>query len=146
VRASHILIRTDEKSDETAKKAARTQAEQLLARLRKGEEFAKLAREYSQDAGSAARGGDLGLVPKGQTVPAFDTVAFALKPGELSSVVQTPFGFHILKVVEHRAARQVPLPEASDQIRRFLTEQQRQQKTAAMVQELRAKARIELLI
>ena len=146
VHASHILIRADEKADEATKKAARAQAEQVLARARKGEDFAALAREYSQDSGSSANGGDLGFVAKGKTVPAFETAAFALKPGELSAVVQTPFGFHVIKAAEHRQARQVPLAEAGERIKQYLTDQRRQERTAALVGGLRAKAKVDILI
>ncbi len=146
VHAAHILIRTPENADAAAKSKAHAEAEKVLAQARRGGDFAALAKQYSQDAGSAANGGDLGFVPKGQTVPAFEQAAFALKPGQLSGVVESPFGFHIIKLFEHRAERTVPLQEVKPQVEQFLKQQQLQQKTAAYVDKLKAKAKVEILI
>ena len=146
VRASHILIRFPQNADAAAKKQARTQAEAVLGKLKAGGDFAALAKEFSQDTGSAANGGDLGFFPKGQMVPAFDSVAFTLKPGQLSGLVETQYGYHIIKGGERRAARVVPLTEVGNDIRQFLTQQQQQQKAEAFVNTLKAKAKIEILI
>jgi peptidyl-prolyl cis-trans isomerase C len=146
VRASHILIRFPPNADETAKKQARDKADTILKKLKAGGDFAALAKENSQDQGSAANGGDLGFFPKGQMVPAFDSVAFALKPGQMSGLVETQFGYHIIKVTDRRAARVVPLPEVRNDISQFLTQQQQQQKAEAFVNQLKAKAKIEILI
>src|SRR4029077_12192443 len=100
-------------ADEAAKKKARADAEAVLKQVKGGGDFAALAKQYSQDPGSAANGGDLNFFPKGQMVPAFETAAFALKPGETSGLVETPFGFHIIKLAERRPARTVPLQEVS---------------------------------
>ncbi len=75
----------------------------------------------------------MGFVPSGQTAPVFEQAAFALKPGQTSSVVESPFGFHIIKVVAHRDARTVPLLEVKPQVEQFLKQQQMQQRTAAYV-------------
>ena len=146
VRASHILIRTPDATDEAQKKKAKAEATAVLAELKKGGDFAALAKQHSQDAGSAANGGDLGFVPRGQTVPVFEQAAFALKPGQLSGVVESPYGYHIIKVVAHRDARTVPLQEVKPQVQEFLTQQQMQQKTEAFVTKLKAKAKIEVLM
>ena len=145
VRTSHILFRVPENADAATRSKARVEADAVLKRARKGEDFAKLAREFSQD-NSAANGGDLGLVPRGQTPPPFETAIFALKQGQVGSLVETTFGFHIVKVAERRQARQVPLPEVTDRIRQFLVGQQQQQKTAELVGQLRAKAKVDVLI
>jgi peptidyl-prolyl cis-trans isomerase C len=106
VHASHILIRTPDATDEAQKKKARAEAQSVLAELKKGGDFAALAKEHSQDASSAARGGDLGLIVRGKTAPAFEQAAFALRqPGELSEVVRTDFGYHIIKLDERMPAR-----------------------------------------
>jgi peptidyl-prolyl cis-trans isomerase C len=100
VRVRHILV-----SPRACEPEAR--ARELLALARRpGADFAALAREHSDDAGSAARGGDLGLVVRGKTAPAFEQAAFALRqPGELSEVVRTDFGYHIIKLDERMPAR-----------------------------------------
>jgi peptidyl-prolyl cis-trans isomerase C len=146
IHVAHILIRLPEKPDDAAKTKARTEADGILARLKKGADFAALAKQYSQDQGSAANGGDLGFVPKGQTAPAFEQAAFALKPGQMSGVVESPFGFHIIKAVAYRAGRTVPLQEVKPQVEQFLKQQQMQEKTAAYIDRLKAKAKVEILI
>ncbi|MDD0839020.1 peptidylprolyl isomerase [Curvibacter sp. HBC61] len=97
VRIRHILLANGS--------GTREQAEQLLADLKKGADFEKMAREKSNDPGSAAKGGDLGFFTAGRMVKSFEDAAFALKtPGELSGVVESQFGFHILQLVESRPA------------------------------------------
>jgi peptidyl-prolyl cis-trans isomerase D len=114
VRASHILIKTTGKAeeDETAKK----KAEDLLAQIKKGADFAELATKNSQDEGSAVKGGDLDFFGKGAMVPEFDKVAFELAPGQMSDLVKTQYGYHIIKVTDKRAATQKPLAEVRGQI------------------------------
>jgi type I site-specific restriction-modification system R (restriction) subunit len=87
-------------SDETANAVTKKKAEDALARVKAGEDFAKVAQEVSQDPGSAANGGDLGFFGKGKMVPEFETAAFALKVGEVSGLVKTTYGYHIIKVTE----------------------------------------------
>ena len=109
--ARHILIAGQDD-------AARAKAEKLLAELRAGADFATLAREHSADPGSAAKGGDLGFFPKGKMVPAFEQAAFALKkPGDLSPVVPTQFGFHIIRLEGRKPATVKPFDEVKDQLR-----------------------------
>lgn len=145
VRASHILIMVDEKADPAAKQKARATIDDVLKRARAGEDFAKLAREHSQD-GSAAQGGDLGFFPRGQMVPAFDKAAFALKPGEISDVVTTQFGYHIIKMAEQRTASTVPFEQVSTKIKQFLTEQQKQRRASAFIEDAKKRAKIEVLV
>lgn len=145
VRARHILVQVDPKADETARQAAKAEAEALLAQLKGGADFEETARK-SSDCPSAPQGGDLGFFRRGQMVPEFDKAAFALKPGELSGVVETSFGYHIIRLEERKAAGTLPESEAAGQIREFLVSQ----KTAAAVEErlkkLRVDAKIELLM
>ena len=145
VRASHILVRVDEKADAAAKKKARAEIDDVLKQVRAGGDFAKLAQEHSQD-GSAAQGGDLNYFPKGQMVAPFDKVAFELKPGQVSDVVTTQFGYHIIKVVDHKPGRTVPFEESSAQIKQFLAEQKKQQHSDAFIEGLKKKSKIEVLI
>jgi peptidyl-prolyl cis-trans isomerase C len=146
VHVAHILIRTPDGADDAAKKKARAEAQTVLAQLKKGGDFAALAKQHSQDPGSAANGGDLGFVPKGQTVPAFEQAAFALKAGQISGIVESPFGFHIIKMFAHRDARTVPLQEVKPQVEQFLKQQKTQEKTSAFIEKLKAKAKVEVLI
>jgi peptidyl-prolyl cis-trans isomerase D len=121
VRARHILIKLPPAADEKARAAARTNAEDVLAKVKKGADFAKLAQDVSEDPGTAGKGGDLGLFSRGHMVPAFDAAAFALEPGAVSDVVETPFGFHIIKVEEKLPGGQKPLDAVRDEIVKTLS-------------------------
>lgn len=145
VRASHILIRVDEKADAAAKKKARAEIDAVLKQAKAGADFAALAKEHSQD-GSAAQGGDLNYFPKGQMVQPFNDVAFSLKKGEMSGVVTTQFGYHIIKVIDHKPGRVVPFEEAAQQIKQVLSEQKKQQRVEAFIDGLKKKSKIEVLI
>lgn len=118
VRARHILIRSTG-TDADAKKAARERIEAIRARIAGGEDFAAVAREVSEDS-SAANGGDLGEFARGAMVRAFEDAAFALEPGVLSEVVESPFGFHLIQVDEKLPAETVSFQEAREQIARDL--------------------------
>jgi peptidyl-prolyl cis-trans isomerase D len=122
-RASHILI-TPDGGD---KAAARKKAEQLLAQVKsKPGDFEKLARENSKDPGSAAQGGDLGFFGKGMMVKPFEEAVFSMKPGEISELVESDFGFHIIKVTEVKAAQVKPFEQVRGVIERDLRTQQAQ--------------------
>lgn len=118
VRARHILIKTDPNElGETpgGKEEARKKAQSLLERVRSGEDFASLAQEHSDDESSKPNGGDLGFFTRGNMVPQFDQAVFSLKPGEVSNLVETQYGFHIIKVEEQREPS-LDDPEFQDQI------------------------------
>ena len=122
-RASHILIAAGKDAPAADKAAAKAKAEKILAQLRKSpNDFAKLAKENSQDPGSAERGGDLDFFGKGMMVKPFEEAAYALKEGEISDVVQSDFGFHIIRLTALKAATTRPLSEVkaniTDEIRR----------------------------
>jgi peptidyl-prolyl cis-trans isomerase C len=146
VRASHILIGVPQGADAVTKDAARKRAEDLLKQVKAGKDFAALAKEHSQDPGSAVQGGDLGYFPRGQMVGAFDEAAFSQAPGTISNLVETQFGFHIIKVVEKQAARTVPLEEVKPKLDEFLLNQNRQRETQAFVAGLKAKGKVEILL
>src|SRR3989454_7979038 len=116
VRARHILIKVAADAGADAKTAARKKAEVLLAKVKAGADFAALAKESSEDPGSVANGGDLGLFLRGHMTPAFEEAAFALQAGGVSDVVETPFGFHVIKVEEHRPGGVKPLEAVHDEI------------------------------
>lgn len=144
-RASHILVMVDDKADPATKQKARATIDDVLKRARAGEDFSKLAREFSQD-GSAAQGGDLGFFVRGQMVPAFDKAAFALKPGEISDVVTTQFGHHIIRMAEQRPASTVPFEQASTKIKQFLAEQNKKRRAGAFIEDAKKRAKIEVLV
>jgi peptidyl-prolyl cis-trans isomerase C len=145
VRASHILIRVDPKASEAEKAKARARAEDLAKQAKGGADFGDLARKHSDD-GSAPMGGDLNFLVPGQTVAAFDRTVFSMKPGEISDVVETEFGFHVIKVTEKRDASVVPFPQISPRIRAFLTDEAKQERAQAFIEELKKKATIEVLV
>ncbi|HJR61860.1 MAG TPA: peptidylprolyl isomerase [Vicinamibacterales bacterium] len=140
VRASHILIRP-EGFDEASKKKARSAIDDVLRQAKGGGDFAELARKHSSD-GSAQQGGDLGFFTKGSMVPEFSKAAFALQPGQISDVVETQFGFHIIKVAERK---DIPITEATEKIRQFLTEKRRDERQQAFVAQIKGKSKIEVL-
>jgi peptidyl-prolyl cis-trans isomerase C len=145
VRASHILVRVEPNADAKTKARAKAEIESVLKELKAGGDFAKLAQQHSQD-GSAAQGGDLGYFPHGQMVPEFDKVAFSLPVGQLSGVVTTQFGYHVLKVTDRKPARTVPYEEAQAQIKQFLEQQKKQQAADTFIEGLKKKAKIDILI
>jgi peptidyl-prolyl cis-trans isomerase D len=112
VRASHILFKTEGKDEA----AVRKQAESVLAQVEAGENFASLARQHSEDEASSESGGDLDYFGRGAMVPAFDDAAFAMEPGQTSDLVQTEYGFHIIRLVDKRAAATRPLDEVRAQL------------------------------
>ena len=115
IKARHILFELAEDASKETEEKVRKTAEAVLAKARKGEDFAKLAAAYSSGP-SKSKGGDLGYFKKGQMTPAFEEAAFALKNGEISDLVRTPFGYHIIKVEDIKEARTQPLEEVHDQI------------------------------
>lgn len=145
LRASHILIKVDATAGADAKAQARAKAEDILRQIKGGGDFAALAKQHSSD-GSAASGGDLGFFPRGQMVKAFEDAAFALKAADVSPLVESEFGFHIIKAGEHRTARTVPLAEVSDRIAVALRQQKQQELTQQFVQTLKTKSKVEILM
>lgn len=142
VRASHILIRVDPDADESEKAAAREEVVKIQKKLRDGEDFAALAKEFSQGP-SGAKGGDLNYIRRGQMVKAFEDVAFSLKPGEVSDIVETKFGYHLIKVTDRRPEAVIPYDEVKAKIERYLRQQKIQTETRRYVETLKKKAQIE---
>ena len=143
--ARHILVAVNEKADEKTRLAGKAKADDLLAQLQAGANFEELAKK-SSDCPSAPQGGDLGFFGRGQMVPEFDAAAFALKPGELSGVVTTKFGYHIIRVEEKKDAGLVPEAEAAPKIREYLTAQKTGTAVEQKLKALREKAKIERLM
>lgn len=122
VTASHILLKTqDDNGKELSaekKKEAKKKAEEALAKVKSGEDFAKIAKEYSEDS-SASSGGELGTFGRGQMVTEFENAAFSMKPGQISDIVETPYGYHIIKVTD-RVDKQETYDEVKGKIKGIL--------------------------
>ena len=145
VHASHIYIAVPPDAPVTQKNQARAAAQQILNQLRGGADFTKLAREQSNDP-TAANGGDLGFFAKGDLPPDFESVAFGLKPGTMSGVVELQTGLHIIKVHERRGPRTAPLAEVRDSVKEFLLNEQRQTKLDQLLGQIRARSKIQILV
>ncbi|MFL6203497.1 MAG: peptidylprolyl isomerase [Thermoanaerobaculia bacterium] len=148
VHLRHILIGVKAGAPEADKKKAQEKAEDLLEKLKDGEDFAKLAAENSDDAGSKVRGGDLSWISRGQPMPPpFEQAAFALaRPNDLSGVVETQFGFHIIQLVERQAASAVPFEEARPRITQMLQQKQAAERLKARVEDLKKKGKVEVFL
>ncbi len=143
VRASHILINTTEMNEEE-QEAARERIAELRDQLIAGADFAELAQAES-DCPSSAQGGDLGQFGRGQMVPPFEEAAFTQEIGEVGEIVETQFGFHLIKVSERIEAGTTDLAESREQIATHLTEQSRQDAMRAYIEQIREEADIQFM-
>ena len=132
---SHILFNKDQKQ----------KAEEVKQQLQNGGDFAKLAKEYSQDPGSKDKGGDLGCQPKGSFVPAFEEAAFGAKQGEIVGPVKTEFGYHIIKVNKIEAGGATPLKEVEPQIKDQIAQQEQATKFKKWLEEQKKERNIKYL-
>ena len=139
IRASHILLATEGKDEN----AVRTQAEQVLKEAKSGADFAALAKKYSQDETTAPQGGDLDYFSRGRMVAAFDNAAFALAPGEMSDLVKTEFGYHIIKLTDRKPAlvRPVSEPAVYQEIESALLRERAEAQAAQNADAIAAEAR-----
>ena len=144
VKASHILIKVEEQADESKKTEARQKIEMVQGKLKKGEDFSTLAKEYSEGP-SNTKGGDLGYFSRGQMVKPFEEAAFALKPGEVSDIVQTRFGYHLIKVTDKKPETTVTYDEIKDRLGQYLKQQKLQKEMGLYVERLKSKAKVEVL-
>jgi peptidyl-prolyl cis-trans isomerase C len=150
VRVAHILIATrtspngPELTDDQ-KAAKRKQADDLLKRVKAGEDFGKLARQYSDDPGSKENGGEYPAFPRGTMVGPFEAAAFSMKAGEVSGVVTTDYGFHIIKTLEKIPARTVPYSEVSDKIKDYLVQQQAAKLAPVYFAKIKKEAGVEIV-
>jgi peptidyl-prolyl cis-trans isomerase C len=132
-RASHILVKTE------------AEAIDLKKRLAGGEDFASLARKASVDATTKSKGGDLGIVKKGQTVPEFEKALLTLKPGEISEPVATQFGYHLIKLVERTTGPVLSYEDAKEQIKEQVLIEKKQKRFKELIAALRANAKLRVL-
>ena len=144
VKASHILIKVGEKATPEEKQKAKEKIEALRTRAMSGEDFAKLAKENSED-GSAPNGGDLGYFRKGQMVKPFEDTAFGLEKDQISPVVETQFGYHVIKVTDKKSAHTLTYDEVSKDIEKFLINKRKRDEVNKTVEALKKNAKIEIL-
>jgi peptidyl-prolyl cis-trans isomerase C len=145
IKASHILVRVAQDAEESQRKTAREKIGQVQRKLQQGEDFAAVAQGFSEGP-SAPNGGDLGFFGRGQMVPPFEEAAFALKTGEISDIVETQYGYHIIKLVERKAAGTVPYDESQAEIVRHLKELKTRDEVNTRLEKLRGKAKIETFL
>ena len=149
VRAAHILLATRDLGTNAElppdkQKAQRDLAEALLKRARAGEDFGKLAKEFSQDPGSKERGGEY-VFARGQMAVEFETAAFGLRPGQVSDVVTTKFGFHVIKVLERNPAKTLEFDKVKDRIRENLQQEEADKRLPAYLEKVKQEAGVEIL-
>ena len=145
VKASHILIKVDPQASAAQKAEAQKKINLVQARLQKGEDFGALAKEYSEGP-SGPKGGDLGYFTRGQMVKAFEEAAFAMKPGEVSGVVETKFGYHLIKVTDKTPEGTLPYNDVKDKLGEFLKQKKIQEEINVYVKKLEEKAKIEKFV
>jgi parvulin-like peptidyl-prolyl isomerase len=145
-RVRHILLTWKPLGTQDDRAALHAQMQPILERARAGEDFAELAREFSEDSATKKNGGDTGLFPRGTMVPAFEQLAFSLEPGEISDPLETVFGVHILRLEERIEPRLLPLDEIREMLREHVREEKMEAAVQARIDELRAAADIEILI
>lgn len=143
VKASHILVKVDAGDSAEVRAQKKLKAEKLRERIEKGEDFAKLASENSE-CPSKAQGGDLGYFARGNMVKPFEEAAFGMKKaGQVSGVVETEFGYHLIKLTGREEAGVTPLEKIKDKLEEFLNRQKRQGDVGDYIQKLRSSAKIE---
>ncbi len=145
VHARHIVIQVPKNPTKAQEEEARKRAEELSRRARAGEDFVALARKYSEGP-SKTDGGDVGFFKRGEMVGAFDKVAFTLKPGEVSDPVRSPFGWHVIQIVERRASAAKPFEQVREELRDRLWREQMQHHTEQYVADLRKRAQVEVKV
>lgn len=145
VKASHILIKVDPQANAAQKAEAQKKIDLVQAKLQKGEDFGALAKEYSEGP-SGPKGGDLGYFTRGQMVKAFEEAAFAMKPGEVSGVVETKFGYHLIKVTDKTPEGTMPYDDVKDKLGEFLKQKKIQEEINVYVKKLEEKAKIERFV
>jgi peptidyl-prolyl cis-trans isomerase D len=141
VHVEHILFMTVGKTTDAEVEEVRKKAEEVLKQVKKGGKFEDLAKKYSEDPGSKDKGGDLNWITQGQTVPEFERTAFGLSPGQVSDLVKTQYGFHIIKVLEKETAHTKPFDEVKDSLRANFLPTQADKQAGAIADQLTATIR-----
>lgn len=147
IHVQHILFSLSENAPQNQVEAAKKRAEEALKAIKKGTDFAEIAKKYSDDATTKEKGGDLGWVRRGVMVPKFEEAAFALKPQEVTKEpVRTHYGLHIIKVLEKKEERVKPLEEVREQIVESLKNRNQYKARLEVIEKLRSEAKIETLM
>lgn len=144
VRARHVLVRTEPNASIEQANASKKAADAARARVARGEDFAKVAAEVSEDPGSKAQGGELPPFGRGQMVPEFEKAAFETAPGKISPVFRTDFGYHFLQVLEKKAARTIPFEEVSSRIQQAVGQQKQVESARKLMADLRAQKGVKI--
>lgn len=144
LRASHIFLAIPENADNAAVVEREQLAKSLLARAQEGEDFAKLAREYSQDAGNRAEGGDLGFIGRDILPKPIEELLFSMKVGEIRGPVRADRGFHVMKLVDKRNKDAKPFAEVQDEIRMRLRQREMERQTKIYLSDLRKKVLVDI--
>ena len=145
IKASHILIKVAPDATDLQKGQARIEIAKIQQKLKDGQDFAALAKEYSQGP-SSENGGDLGYFGRGQMVKAFEDAAFALKPGQVSEIVETRFGYHLIKVVDKKPESVMVYADVKDRLNQHLKSQKIDKQARAYIDNLKKDAKIEKFI
>ena len=145
VKASHILIKIRPDASEAEKAEAMKKITQAQEKLKKGDDFAEVAKASSEGP-SAAKGGDLGYFGRGQMVKPFEAVAFTLEPGKVSDVVTTKFGYHLIKVVDKKPATTIPFEAVKPRIEQYLKQEEVQKEVKQFIEKSRKEAKVEIFL
>ena len=142
VQASHILIKVEPKADESQKAEARKKLETIQQKLQEGGDFAALAKEFSEGP-SNVKGGDLGYFRRGQMVKPFEEAAFALEPGKVSGIIETNFGYHLIKTIDKKPEAIIPYKDIKDKLEQYLKQEKVKNEIKLFIDKLREKAKVE---
>jgi peptidyl-prolyl cis-trans isomerase C len=142
VKARHILIQVPKETSDEDKKKLKEKADEVRKKVKAGEDFAKLAGDSSDDPGTKSKGGELGFFSKGSMVPAFEQAAFSLKPGEVSELVETEFGFHVIKVDEKKEAVSEPFETIKEKVTKQVLREKQEAKVTEFVEQALKKAKV----
>jgi peptidyl-prolyl cis-trans isomerase C len=145
VKASHILIKVDAGAVEAQKKEARQKIENVQQKVKNGDDFAQLAKEYSEGP-SKTRGGDLGYFQRGQMVKPFDDAAFSMKKDEVSGIVETRFGYHIIKVYDKKPAQTLAYADVKERLSERIKQEEVEKQATEYISQLKKDAKIEKFI
>jgi len=142
VKVSHILIKVDSSASAKEKEEAKAKAEEILAKAKKGEDFSALAQQFSEDTKTKKKGGVVGLFARGSKDPEFEKAAFNLKENEISEVVLSKDGYHIIILLDRKEEKTKSLKEASSRIENKLKQKKRNEIIEKLVKDLKSKTKV----